>query len=228
MKTLAGVLVVVGLLVWSHGRYWQLPDRHNPWAPLLIDETPGWLTRHKLARLDRDPAQCLAVLATAEMRFVALEDRLTAPNCGFSNAVRVSRTRVQIGAPFSLTCRAAVSLALWERHVLQTQAQRLLGVPVRQIEHYGTYACRNVYGRAQGRRSEHATANAIDIAGFVLDDGRRIRVARDWSSDAAEGRFLRAIHQGACRFFDGVLGPDYNPAHADHLHLDRGAYRVCR
>jgi hypothetical protein len=71
-------------------------------------------------------------------------------------------------------------------------------------------------------------ANALDIAGFVLIDGRRVSVARDWPGDADEARFLRAVHQGACRFFNGVLGPDYNLAHADHLHLDRGPYRICR
>lgn len=228
MKFLAVLLALVALLVFSHGRFWQLPDRHNPWATLVIAETPGWLTRHKLARLDDAPAQCLAVLGTAEMRFETLADRQTAPGCGFRNAVRVSRTQVQIGAPLQLSCRAAVSLALWEEHVLQAEAQRVLGAPVRSINHYGSYACRNVYGRAEGRRSEHATANALDIAGFVLTDGRRISVARDWPGDADEARFLRAVHQGACLFFSGVLGPDYNRAHADHLHLDRGPYRICR
>jgi hypothetical protein len=55
-----------------------------------------------------------------------------------------------------------------------------------------------------------------------------LRVARDWDGDDAEARFLRALRDGACTFYDGVLGPDYNAAHADHLHLDRGPYRVCR
>lgn len=228
MKVLVGLLLVAALLAWSHGEYWQLPDRHNPWAPLVIDETPGWLTRHKLSRLDDEPEQCQAVLATAEMRYEPLTDRATGPSCGFSNAVRVSRTQVQIGAPFSLTCRAAVSLALWEQHVLLPEAQRVLGSPVERLEHYGSYACRNVYGREEGRRSQHATANALDIAGFVLADGRRISVVRDWPGDDAEAGFLRAVHQGACRFFNGVMGPEYNLAHADHLHFDRGPYRICR
>jgi hypothetical protein len=222
------LLASAAVLAWSHGRYWQWPDRHNPWAPLVIAETPGWLTRYKLMRLDGQPAQCQAVLATAVLRFEAITDRQTAPNCGFSNAVRVSRTQVQIGTPFALSCRAAVSLALWEQHVLLPEAQRELGSPVRRLEHFGSYACRNVYGREEGRRSLHATADALDIASFVLADGRRISVKRDWSGVGAEARFLRAIHQGACRFFSGVMGPGYNLAHADHLHFDRGPYRICR
>jgi hypothetical protein len=36
------------------------------------------------------------------------------------------------------------------------------------------------------------------------------------------------VRDGACLFFDGVLSPDYNAAHRDHLHLDRGRYRYCR
>lgn len=228
MKLLICLLLAAGLLAWSHGEYWQLPDRHNPWAPLVIDEEPGWLTRFKLSRLDDEPEQCQAVLETARMRFATLDDRETGQGCGFSNAVRVIRTQVEIGAPFSLTCRAAVSLALWEQHVMQPEAERVLGAPVRRLEHYGSYACRNVYGREAGRRSQHATANALDIAGFVLADGRRVSVLRDWPRENDESEFLRAVQKGACRFFNGVLGPEYNQAHADHLHFDRGPYRICR
>ncbi|WP_240636123.1 extensin family protein [Caldimonas tepidiphila] len=97
------------------------------------------------------------------------------------------------------------------------------------LEHYGSYACRNVYGRTEGRRSRHATADALDVAGFVLADGRRIRVQQHWhEGDDVAARFLREVHRGACRFFDGVLGPGYNVAHRDHLHLERGPSRICR
>ena len=112
--------------------------------------------------------------------------------------------------------------------MLQPEARRVLGASVQRLEHYGSYACRNVYGREDGRLSQHATANALDLAGFVLADGRRITVARHWPGNGAEADFLQAIHRGACRFFNGVMGPEYNLAHADHLHLDRGPYRVCR
>ena len=73
-----------------------------------------------------------------------------------------------------------------------------------------------------------ATAEAFDVAGFVLADGRRIRVLGDWNEDSAAARFLHDVRDGACRFFDGVLSPDHNAAHRDHLHLDRGTYRYCR
>ena len=77
--------------------------------------------------------------------------------------------------------------------------------------------------------SEHAVANAIDIRGFVLDDGRIVSLARHWSSaKGPEAAFLREVNDGACRFFNAVLGPDYNAAHRDHFHLDMGRWRVCR
>lgn len=103
-----------------------------------------------------------------------------------------------------------------------------LGKPVARLEHYGSYSCRNVYGRPQATRSRHATAEALDLAGFVLDDGTRIRVLKDWNASDERSRFLRELRDGACRFFDGVLTPDYNEAHADHFHFDRGPYRICR
>ncbi len=98
-----------------------------------------------------------------------------------------------------------------------------------RVLHLGTYACRNIDHRAGGRRSEHASANAIDIAGFVLADGQRVTLVDAWDGpDVRKAAFLRAVRDGACRFFDVVLGPDYNDAHRDHFHLDMGAYRACR
>jgi len=221
------VVLAFALALATHGEYWRVPDRHNPWAPLRIDETPGWLTRFKLERLDRDDAACRAVLATSMLRWEAVPDRETAPGCGFRNAVIVERMQTEVSSPFSISCRAAVSLALWEQHVLRPEAQRHLAAPVRRIDHFGSYACRNVYGRAGARRSQHATADALDISGFVVGR-RRISVARHWHGDDASAGFLRAVHLGACGFFDGALGPGYNAAHADHFHFDRGPYRVCR
>lgn len=200
----------------------------NPWLPLDVAEEPNFLTRYKLARLSTDGEQCRAVLGATAMQFEPLDDRETGPGCGFREAVRIRATPSDVGESFSLSCRTAVALALWEQHVVQPAAMRSFGQPVRRIDHFGSYACRNVYGRPDATRSRHATAEAWDVAGFVLADGRRIRVARDWEGEGEAAVFLRQVRQGACQFFDGVLSPDYNAAHNDHLHLDRGPYRICR
>jgi hypothetical protein len=76
--------------------------------------------------------------------------------------------------------------------------------------------------------SQHATANALDIAGFRLADGRRISVLADWSDSGDKGRFLREVREGACKQFNTVLGPDYNAAHRNHFHVDMGRWQVCR
>lgn len=200
----------------------------NPWAVLEIEAEPNFLTRYKLGRLSKDSELCQQVLATAEVTYERVEDRMTGPACGFFNAVKISRTSGKVNAPFSLSCRAAVSLAMWEHHVLAPAAEKHFGKRVAALEHFGSYSCRNVYGRANATRSQHATAEALDIAGFVLDDGQRIRVLKDWPEQGERAAFLQEVRTGACRFFDGVLGPDYNAAHRDHFHFDRGPYRVCR
>ena len=123
----------------------------------------------------------------------------------------IERTASDVGQPFSLTCRTAVSLALWEKHAVTPAAERHFALPVQRIEHFGSYSCRNVYGRPDATRSRHATAEAFDVAGFVLADGRRIRVLGDWNDDSAEARFLHDVRDGACRFFDGVLSPTTTP-----------------
>ena len=91
----------------------------------------------------------------------------------------------------------------------------------------GGYACRQIAGRSDGRWSEHAHANAIDMGGFTLADGRTITVLQAWRTRGPESAFLHEIRNGGCRIFQGVLSPDYNRAHANHLHLDMGAYKIC-
>ncbi len=79
-----------------------------------------------------------------------------------------------------------------------------------------------------GRPSEHAAANALDVAAFRLRDGERILIERDWSDDGDKGRFLRRAFEGACDVFGTALGPDYNAAHANHFHLGMRGRGFCR
>jgi len=219
-------MLVAVAVVWP---WWpSVPQRWLPWTPLAIADAPNLWTGLKLARLQGDGDACRRVLRTAGIEFDPVPDRDTGPGCGFEDAGRTG-DGVTISGSVTATCPLVVSWALFERHALQPAAERHLGSPVRTARHYGTYACRNVYGRSSGRRSEHATANAIDIAGFTLRDGTTVSVLRDWDgSDARKAAFLKDAQKGACRFFRGVLGPDYNAAHRNHFHLDRGRWSYCR
>ena len=218
-----------------------IPERFNPWAPLDVMATPNLLTPYKLSRAHSDPGQCLAALARTGMGYDVLPDRITAPGCGFENAVRLKSAGVRIGAPISLSCPMALSLFMWEKHALQPAAQQHFGQRVAAVDHLGSYACRNI-NRGEGNspdapggsRSRHATANALDIAGFTLENGQKITVLNAWPSASAssapepQALLLTDAHGGACRFFNGVLGPDYNAVHRDHFHLETGGYSMCR
>jgi hypothetical protein len=115
----------------------------------------------------------------------------------------------------------------WYEGELDRMATDLMGSGLARIDHMGSYACRNVNGDASGQRSEHAMANAFDLAGFQLRDGRRITVRDHWGTATQEGRFLKAARNLACSMFNTVLGPEYNDLHADHFHLDMGHGRIC-
>lgn len=208
-----------------------------PWTPLDLGAPVGMFTRAKLAGLTDEAPRCRALLAQAGVRFTALPARREGERCGYADGVRFarggSRRIAYAPADLGVSCPVAAALSMWEWNSVQPAAERLFGSPVRRIETFGSYSCRRLYGRDSGAWSEHATADAVDVAGFVLADGRRITVAREWRGDDPEARFLRAVRDGACDLFATTLSPDYNTAHRDHLHLDqaeRGAtgWRVCR
>ena len=205
-----------------------------PWTALDLRQPVGAFTGRKLAGLAGDPARCRALLAEAGAPFTPLPSRRDGAQCGYRDAVRFGAREIGYRpADLGLACPVAAALVVWEREVVQAAAQRHFGRRVAAIDHYGGYNCRRLYGRAEGAWSEHAGANALDVAAFRLDDGTRIAVLNDWRGRGEKGRFLRDVRDGACRLFATTLSPDYNVAHRDHLHLDQAArgewgWRVCR
>ncbi|NLS28715.1 hypothetical protein S2M10_37260 [Sphingomonas sp. S2M10] len=220
------------LLMWTRSRPQDLP-----WTPLDLSQPIGAFTGRKLAGLGADGAQCRALLTQAGVRYEKLAPVQRQGECGYADGVRFtsggSRTIAFSPASLGTACPVAAGLALWEWNIVQPEAQKLLGSRVVRIEHFGSYSCRRMYGRSTGDWSEHAKANAVDIAAFVLADGRRVSVLGDWKGEGGKPAFLRAVRDGACRLFATVLSPDYNAAHRDHLHLDQAArgemgWRACR
>ena len=224
------VILLYGGLHTAFDQGWlRIPPAYNPWAPLDIQASTNPVTRIKLWRLQADADYCAASLATSALSYRELRGNPGSADCPLERTMRVQRGEgVRLSGSFLASCPLAVSFALFERQALQPAAEAVYGQRVAVVEHYGSFACRNIYGRASGRRSQHATANALDIAGLRLADGRRISVARDWKGDPKAQRFLRLVRDGACRAFNTTLGPDYNAAHRDHFHVDMGGFRVCR
>lgn len=222
------LLLVVSAIGVSFWRGWvSLPPQWDPWAPLDVKAEPNVLTRYKLMRLREDPQLCDQALSTSGLR-VARQADSPGAKCPLIDTLRVQGGDVALSSSFLASCRLAVSFALFERHALQPVAQAVYGQPVARVDHLGSFACRNVYGRENGRRSQHASANALDIAGFRLADGRSINVLKDWPKDNLDARFLRQVRDRACDTFSVVLSPDYNAAHRNHFHLDVGPWWVCR
>lgn len=226
IRAMLGLAVLIASIL---GWQWlQDHPEHNPWAPFDLRDPPGWATRAKLAALREDVPACRAVLARSEVAFTALPATGDGP-CARPDRTRLSDYPLAPDTP-AVTCPVAAALELWRRDSAAPAARAILGSELVRIEHLGAYSCRRMYGGADGPWSEHAAANAIDIAAFVLADGRRISVLGDWEGTDAEANFLRAVRDGACRSFATVLSPDYNAAHANHFHLDQDARwaGVCR
>ena len=170
-------------------------------------------------------AQCQAALDEMNAVYEVLAPQRTRDGCGYDEAVRVSADPVPFSRPAVLACPMALAFAKFTEEVVQPSARRHFGQSVVKVQQISSFQCRRVNGH--GRWSQHALADAIDISGFDLADGRRIVVGRDWRSRSAAGTFLKEVAQGACKLFRATLTPNYNRSHSDHLHLDLGPDKIC-
>ncbi|HRO14834.1 MAG TPA: extensin family protein, partial [Paracoccus sp. (in: a-proteobacteria)] len=206
-------------------------------GPALAGPLPPSLP-DSLRESDFDFAACRLALTLQGVdyeRMPLLRDA-TERDCGIARPLRVSRILpgIALSGAADLRCDTARALAGWMREAVVPAAAHLPGAPrIVGIELGTAWQCRAIVGGASNARlSEHATGNAIDIAGFLLDDGTSlpIRPAPDRGDMAAA--FQKAVQGSACLFFSTVLGPGSNAAHDDHLHLDikarRGGFRLCQ
>ena len=222
------------------------PPQDLPWKPLDLTRPLGAATTAKVSGFEVSPATppqrieaatqaCMQTLKQAGVTVERVPDRNDGGFCIAQGLVRITGGDVTPLASKGLVmqCPLAVRYVLWDRQVLRPAAQTLLGSDVARVDDFGTYSCRRIYGstNTDDRPSEHARANALDVAGVTLADGRRVSVKADWAGQgpagAEGGRFLKRVGQGGCRLFSHVLTPEYNAAHADHLHLDAAPRGLC-
>lgn len=203
-----------------------LPDPWNPTTPLDPTARVTPLTEWKLATAVSEPQQCWAALSKSGTIYSTREDQVTSDQCHIRTPTRITRIDNTRLNPLETRCEIALRLAMWERHGVQPAAERHLRTRASRVHHFGSYSCRKIAGST--RMSQHATANAIDIAGFDLADGRKIRLRTDWKGDIDKAAFLRDVRNSACTWFGLVLSPDYNRAHHDHFHMDQGRWGRCR
>jgi len=180
------------------------------WA---CSQTPQFIARDEPWRADEERA-CLAAGVVRESAFVALRTSLGGPAaCGALKPFSVSATvngAVELRPP-----------ALhWVERVVMPAARRHLRGELGAVKIAGSYSCRPMNNVDGALLSEHGHANAIDVAGFVLADGRSVEVKSGWWGVFAQRNFLREVHHGSCALFSTVLGPNYDANHRDHFHLD--------
>ena len=176
--------------------------------------------------------QCLGQLQQAQASYALLPNRTFSAGCHNVGTVRLASLRsdsahLELSNLGPVTCNMATQFAGWARFGADRAAQQIMGSRLARIETYGSYSCRTVAGSR--RLSGHSTANAIDVSGFVLEDGRRISVLEDWDGGTAqEKRFLRTVQASACKRFGTTLGPEYNAAHRNHFHFEADGANFCR
>lgn len=203
-------------------------------APALAEES---------AEADAYPSPtCLEDLAEIAV-FAAAEVPETGDEaCTFFTPIQLESV-VTEGGPVGLSgtpvlqCDFALQLARWIRQDAVPAATLFMDSRLEELATGNGFVCRRRNNAPDGKLSEHAFGNAIDISGFRFDDAR-ITIADSEELSAGEDAFFDAVRKQACDDFTTVLGPGSNAAHADHFHFDLGRtvrdgvrvaepYRIC-
>lgn len=218
---------VVALLIYVPNS--PLPDALNPSKPLNPRDAPNFLTNWKLKRATETPLACQAALSGLGAQFNALPDHNLSRDCGIKGNTELRSVSGAKLNPVKTKCATALRLAMWVQHDVQPAAKSEFSESITALDHFGSFSCRPIRSNRAGssRMSEHATANAIDISGFTLSNEERITLKDDWQNTEYK-EFLRIVRDGACRWFNVTLSPDYNALHHDHFHFDQGIWRSCR
>jgi hypothetical protein len=137
------------------------------------------------------------------------------------------KSQVAVTPPATVRCSLAEALAHWVRDDV-TAAVAGLGGAVRTLDNYASFDCRGRNRVAGAKISEHGMANAIDIRGVALTNGRFAGL----TDRSLSKNFREAMKQSVCARFTTVLGPGSDGHHETHIHMDlaerRGGYRLCQ
>lgn len=178
---------------------------------------------------NRDAIQsaCLNDLEAMGAQFELIAQAEVGRNgCTLENGVKLIRMQAELSRPVEITCPLALRLMEFERDVLRPDALQMFGKELRRINHAGGFVCKKMTGNG-ARISEHGHGRAIDIWGFALMDETRVSVDQHWRDRGPFGAYLRQVARKACDYFQVVLTPNSDAAHAKHLHMDIGPWKRC-
>lgn len=144
----------------------------------------------------RGREQCMHLLSSMAADVEWLEP-VKKGECGLPAPVRLKsvgsdESKVVFDPPVDVNCRMVVALGKWVKSTLQPKAQDRFKSPVARILRASGYSCRNIYNLPNARLSQHALANAIDIGGFALANGRTINVLKGWGLTARDVKAMKA------------------------------------
>jgi hypothetical protein len=212
-----------------------LPDE-KPETPAEATAPPPPPDPPPLSETPEELAMCLKELKALGAEF-AEEPEIDGENgCGIAHPVKVSRIlpSVDLEPDATIRCETALSLARMTRDMLIPAAARAFPdkPKLSGITQASGYVCRNRNSAEDGKVSEHAYGNAIDIAGLRFgDETMPVMIARQ-DDGTAQAAFQRAFNALACLYFTTVLSPGSDATHQDHLHLDvikrNSGFRYCR
>lgn len=160
--------------------------------------------------------------------------------CGTPAPIAIAEVaQIRIDPPATVDCPFARALHGWLSQSVQPQARKQMGASVAGIRNASSYACRRRNNAASGKLSEHARANALDIAAFDFSKNAQVTVAGGTGGLlqkiglSGKGNFMKAVRKSACRYFNTVLGPGADRYHGDHFHVDLmklrpGRFKMCR
>jgi hypothetical protein len=179
------------------------------------------------------PSPCRVALTDAIAVAPSVAPILGPGACGGTDLVRLEAVvlatgqRVMVKPAAILRCTMASAVADWVRTDLVTLAQGLGSLPA-ALDNFDSFECRGRNRVVGAKLSEHGKANALDVRGIALADGRFIAL-----TDRAESRAVREqVLHGACARFTTVLGPGSDWYHEDHIHFDlaerRAGFRICQ
>lgn len=180
--------------------------------------------------LPKSEAMCRRELQKLGVRFTEVSQIGTGGACGIEHPVKVSQALngIAMSPPATLNCRTALKVARWLKEDVKPAARWKLWTQPTAVLNASSYRCTRIAGSRTV--SEHGGGNALDVSGFRFADGSTVKVEPKGFFSFRERGFQKSVRQASCRHFGTVLGPGYNRAHADHLHLDGKQRRrpVCK
>lgn len=181
---------------------------------------------------------CLNAGAVRKTSWVQPRSALGGPSvCGTEHPFEMSAAmggRVSMRPTALLRCPMVPTVDRWVAEVVEPAARFHFGSSIAELKVAASYSCRPMNHVSGARLSEHGYANALDVSGFTFTNGQVVTVKGGWYGTARERAFLRAVHDGTCRHFTTVLGPNFDANHRDHFHMDLarhgrdGLMRICK